>query len=66
MATRLFRNARLVTMADPAGIDPVEKAAILAVDGRIAYAGTEADMPKTAPNAEAIDLGRDIDIIKGI
>ncbi|CAI9413511.1 Imidazolonepropionase [Pleomorphomonas sp. T1.2MG-36] len=56
MATRLFRNARLVTMADPACIDPVEKAAILAVDGRIAYAGPEADMPKTAPNAELIDL----------
>lgn len=56
MATRLFRNARLVTMADPACIDPVEKAAILAVDGRIAYAGPEADMPKTAPNAEVIDL----------
>lgn len=56
MATRLFRNARLVTMADPTCIDPVEKAAILAVDGRIAYAGPEADMPKAAPNAEVIDL----------
>lgn len=58
MASRLFRNARLVTMADPACITPVERAAILAVDGRIAYAGPEVDMPASAGDAdvEAIDL----------
>ncbi|SCM78295.1 Imidazolonepropionase [uncultured Pleomorphomonas sp.] len=56
MAARLFRNARLVTMADPASIAPVERAAILAVDGRIAYAGPEAGLPATASDAETIDL----------
>ncbi|WP_370678190.1 imidazolonepropionase [Pleomorphomonas sp. PLEO] len=59
MATRLFRNARLVTMADPACIEPVERAVILAVDGRIAYAGPEAQMPDGLPasaGVETIDL----------
>lgn len=56
MATRLFRNARLVTMADPACITPVEKAAILAVDGRIAYAGPEAGLSDIPPRAETVDL----------
>lgn len=56
MASRLFRNARLVTMADPACITPVEHAAILAVDGRIAYAGPEADMPTISGASETIDL----------
>jgi imidazolonepropionase len=56
MVTRLFRNARLVTMADPACIAPVERAAILAVDGRIAYAGPEADMPASVSGVEMIDL----------
>ena len=58
MAARLFRNARLVTMADPACITPVERAAILAVDGRIAYAGPEVDLPEraNASDVETIDL----------
>lgn len=57
MASRLFRNARLVTMADPACVTPVERAAILAVDGRIAYAGAEADLPANAKaSSETIDL----------
>ncbi|MBS1181548.1 MAG: imidazolonepropionase [Proteobacteria bacterium] len=56
MAARLFRNARLVTMADPASVTPMDRAAILAVDGRIAYAGPEADLPAIASNAEAINL----------
>src|SRR5687768_114171 len=44
--TRLFRNARLATM-DPArdGLGVVEKGAIAAKEGRIAYAGPEADLP---------------------
>ncbi|WP_026790619.1 imidazolonepropionase [Pleomorphomonas oryzae] len=56
MASRLFRNARLVTMADPTCIMPVERAAILAMDGRIAYVGPEADMPANASSVEIIDL----------
>lgn len=58
MATRLFRNAHLVTMADPACIAPIERAVVLAVDGRIAYAGPETDLPATcnASNVETIDL----------
>jgi imidazolonepropionase len=57
MAARLFRNARLVTMADPASVTPMDRAAILAVDGRIAYAGPEADLPAaTTGDIEAIDL----------
>lgn len=56
MASRLFRNARLVTMADSTCITPVERAAILAVDGRIAYVGPEAAMPASASSVEIIDL----------
>ncbi len=56
MAARLFRNARLVSMADPADLVPVERAAILAVDGRIAYAGAESGLPDAARDAETIDL----------
>jgi imidazolonepropionase len=43
---RLFRNARLATF-DPAreGIGVVEKGAIAARDGRIVYAGPEAELP---------------------
>jgi imidazolonepropionase len=46
--TRLFRNARLATM-DPArnGLGIVEKGAVAAEDGRIAYAGPEADLPSS-------------------
>jgi imidazolonepropionase len=57
MAARLFRNARLVSMADPADLVPVERAAILAIDGRIAYAGADSGLPDTARDAETIDLG---------
>ena len=43
---RLFRNARLATF-DPAseGIGIVERGAIAAKDGRIVYAGAEAELP---------------------
>jgi imidazolonepropionase len=43
---RLFRNARLATF-DPAreGIGVVERGAIAAKDGRIVFAGTEAELP---------------------
>lgn len=57
MATRLFRNARLVTMADPLDITPVERAAIVSVNGRIIYAGPETGAPEISPGTEVIDLG---------
>ncbi len=56
MPTRLFRNARLVTMAAPLDITPVEQATIVSIDGRITYAGPEADAPATPEGAEVIDL----------
>lgn len=43
---RLWRNARLATMADGAtSLGIVEKGAVAARDGFIVYAGAEADMP---------------------
>ncbi|WP_189350109.1 imidazolonepropionase [Mesorhizobium sp. M1E.F.Ca.ET.045.02.1.1] len=43
---RLWRNARLATLAeDAAGLGIVEKGAVAARDGLIVYAGAEADMP---------------------
>src|SRR5438445_5148586 len=54
---RLWRNARLATMADgAAGLGVVEKGAIAAHDGRIVFAGAEADMPASLrQGAETVD-----------
>ncbi|MER9234491.1 imidazolonepropionase [Mesorhizobium sp. M0622] len=54
---RLWRNARLATMVEnSAGLGIVEHGAIAARDGRIVYAGSEADMPAALrENAELID-----------
>ncbi|RWP41983.1 MAG: imidazolonepropionase [Mesorhizobium sp.] len=54
---RLWRNARLATMADSAaGLGIVEDGAIAACDGLIVYAGPEADMPAAfSQNAEVVD-----------
>ncbi|RWO34835.1 MAG: imidazolonepropionase [Mesorhizobium sp.] len=54
---RLWRNARLATMADSAaGLGIVEDGAIVARDGLIVYAGQEADMPAAfSQNAENVD-----------
>ena len=54
---RLWRNARLATMADSAaGLGIVEDGAIVARDGLIVYAGPEADMPAAfSRNAEIVD-----------
>src|SRR5687768_13687892 len=53
---RLFRNARLATFnPNLPGVGAVERGAILAVDGRIAFAGPEADLPARAGEAEPID-----------
>lgn len=51
----IWRNARLATLAsDLPGLGIVEKGAILAENGRIAFAGLESELP-SAPNAEIID-----------
>ncbi|QKC86455.1 imidazolonepropionase [Mesorhizobium sp. NZP2077] len=54
---RLWRNARLATMAGgTAGLGVVEKGAIAARDGLIVYAGAEAEMPASlGQGAETID-----------
>ncbi|WP_322418754.1 imidazolonepropionase [Mesorhizobium huakuii] len=54
---RVWRNARLATMADGvAGLGIVEKGAIAVRDGLIVYAGAEADMPASAgQGAETVD-----------
>ncbi|WP_172350983.1 imidazolonepropionase [Mesorhizobium sp. NZP2298] len=54
---RLWRNARLATMADgTAGLGVVEKGAIAARDGLIVYVGAEVEMPASAgQGAETID-----------
>lgn len=54
---RLWRNARLATMAEgAAGLGIVEKGAIAARDGLIVYAGSEADLPAAAgQGAETVD-----------
>ncbi|RWM90701.1 MAG: imidazolonepropionase [Mesorhizobium sp.] len=54
---RLWRNARLATMAEgAAGLGIVEKGAIAARDGLIVYAGPEADLPAAVgQGAETVD-----------
>ena len=58
---RLWRNARLSTMAESAaGLGVIEKGAIAARDGLIVYAGPEGDMPATLGAAA---LGKDANIV---
>lgn len=54
---RLFRNARLATLApDRPGLGLVEHGAVAARDGRIVFAGAEADLPAGfAAQAETVD-----------
>lgn len=56
-APRLWRNARLATFAPGLpGIGAIEAGAVLARDGRIVFAGPEAELPADAARgAEAID-----------
>ena len=42
---RVWRGARLATMAAPPGLGIVDKGLIASKDGRIVYAGAEADAP---------------------
>ncbi|WP_237153051.1 imidazolonepropionase [Oryzibacter oryziterrae] len=55
---RLIVNARLATLAGPDGLGIVEDGAIAMADGRIVYAGPEADLPGSLRgSAEVIDVG---------
>lgn len=54
---RLWRNARLATMAGE-GLGIVEAGAVAARDGRIAYAGPQSGLPAGLRAAETIDCGR--------
>ena len=54
---RLFRNARLATVSPGMpGLGLVEKGALAIENGKIAYAGPEADLPAALNTAETIDL----------
>ena len=57
--TRIWRNARLATLAENApGLGIVEAGAVAARDGRIVFAGPESDMPADLANgAEIVDCG---------
>ncbi len=55
-AERLFRNARLATLASTApGLGIVEKGAVAIRNGRIAFAGPEADLPSELGKIAATD-----------
>jgi imidazolonepropionase len=51
---RVWRGARLATMAAPPGLGTIDKGVIASKDGRIVYAGAEADAPAFEA-AETID-----------
>lgn len=55
--TRIYRNARLVTMAD--GLEPIENGALIASGGLIRYAGSETGLTRAlaGPDPEEIDCG---------
>jgi len=55
---RIWRNARLATLApDRAGLGVVERGAVAALGGKIAFAGPEADLPAGADAPVVADLG---------
>ena len=55
-STRVWRNARLATLAGGLpGLGVVEKGAVAAKDGRIVFAGAEADLPAGEASGEIID-----------
>jgi len=57
-ARRVWRNARLATLAGPAGWGLVERGAIVTEGARIAWIGAEADLPALGKSvAEEHDLG---------
>ncbi|HKH33010.1 MAG TPA: imidazolonepropionase [Beijerinckiaceae bacterium] len=52
---RLWRNARLARMAALPGLGVVERGAVAAKDGRIAFAGPETELPAGLQARETID-----------
>jgi imidazolonepropionase len=54
---RLWRNARIATL-DPrrSGVGLIEKGAVAVSEGRLAYVGTEADLPAGMQGADETDL----------
>ncbi|WP_309605636.1 imidazolonepropionase [Phenylobacterium sp.] len=52
---RIWRNARLATLADGAGLGVVEHGAVAARHGRILFAGPEGDLPTALSAAETLD-----------
>jgi len=54
--TTVWRNARIATLAG-AGLGLIEDGAIAAEDGRIAWAGSAADLPAAFRDVETVDLG---------
>ncbi len=54
--TRVWRNARLATLAEKLpGLGVIERGALVSRAGRIVFAGPEQDMPAVAGKAEIID-----------
>lgn len=54
--TTVFRNARLATLANGAGLGVIEQGAIAVRDERIAYVGPAIDLPATLiPGSEIVD-----------
>jgi imidazolonepropionase len=52
----VWRNARLATLVEnSSGLGIIEPGAIAAVEGRIAFAGPEADLPRTRAGVRVID-----------
>ena len=57
-APKVWRNAQLATFAPSReGMGLIERGAIAARDGRIAFAGPEAELPAELAGAESIDCG---------
>ncbi len=56
---RIWRNARLATLSSGLpGLGVIEAGAVAALDGRIAFAGSEADLPaEFLASAEIVDCG---------
>ena len=53
---RVWRNARLATLKESLpGLGTVENGAIAVIDGRIAFAGPEAELPAEFAKAESVD-----------
>lgn len=53
----LWRGARLATFADESGWGLIDRGALLADNGRIAWLGKEADLPASIETGQDIDLG---------